>query len=229
MDNKPTYYTGTVVGIDEENKELWKITVDIPGVIKGVPALPVRNQLDEPKVGDFVLLRCLDDHFGSLYLWEKLKEDTFIGFRAAGKEVNITPDFITVGIYDIETEYTDDVIPEPTTYVKIDKEGNIEIKAGNELGDGKITIIATGDISIETTEGNLTQKVKGNVTQEIEGTTSITCKDVTIESKSDVEIKGGCTVIMDGTVTPGSTGGFCGLPACAFSGAPHAGKEIKTI
>lgn len=227
MDNKAAYYMGTVVEIDEENKELWKITVDIPGVIKGVPALPVRNQLDEPKVGDIVLLRCLDDHFGSLYLWEKLKEDTFIGFRSAGKEVNITPDFITVGIYDIETEYTDDVIPEPTTYVKIDKEGNIEIKAGNELGDGKISIVAAGDISIKT-DGNVTQEITGDVTQKIDGATTITCKDVVITSEANIEIKGGGTVTLDGTVTPGSTGAFCGLPACAFSGAPHAGKMIKT-
>lgn len=224
MNNKAAYYLGTVVGIDEENKELWKITVDIPGVIKSVPALPVRNQLDEPKVGDVVLLRCLDDHFGSLYLWEKLKEDAFIGFRSAGKEVNITPDFITVGIYDIETEYTDDVIPEPTTYVKIDKEGNIEVKAGNELGDGKITIIAAGDISIET-EGNTNIKTTGDTKLTTENVNVEATSSATVTSK-EVTITGG-KLTVKGTAKPEGSGPFCAIPVCAMTGAMQTGYEVN--
>ena len=86
------YYTGTIVEILD--KLLYEIKVDIPGVKSGVTAYPMRGEIDEPRVGDFVFLRCLDPVFQSYYLYHKIKENDFIGFRIRGKMVDITPEYI---------------------------------------------------------------------------------------------------------------------------------------
>ena len=105
MLNKDQYYTGTITEIVDP--VLYQIKVDIPGIAVSVMAFPMRGELDEPVVGDFVLLRSLDPIFNSYFLYQKIKENDFIGFRSNGKYVDITPDYILLGIFDPSTRKND--------------------------------------------------------------------------------------------------------------------------
>lgn len=117
MKEADLYYTGTIVEVLD--KVLYEIKVDIPGIKSGVKAFPFRGEVDEPRVGDFVFLKCLDPVFQSYYLYQKIKENDYIGFRSNGKMVDITPDYIRVAIFDPGTEYNDpnnNPRPEPTDW-----------------------------------------------------------------------------------------------------------------
>ena len=214
MEIERLYYLGVVKNIIEENditKEYGIIEADIPGVIQGIRAFPKRNELDEPKVGDAILLLCLDPILNSYWIYEKIKENDFIGIRAAGKMIDITPDSISIGIFDKDTEYKEDERPEMKTYLKIDSEGNMEIK----------------------TEGNTELEIKGNAEIKTDG-------DTKIESSGETEIKatGGCTIdspdvkikggklTVNGAGAANGQGAFCGIPTCIFSGAPHVTNQI---
>ena len=87
--------------------------------------------------------------------------------------------------------------------VIIDKDGNITIN-----NNGKIEIKTEGDTKIETS-GKTHIKSKG---------------DTTIDSPK-VEITGG-QVKIKGNVTP-TSGPFCGIPNCLFTGAPHGGDTVS--
>ena len=89
-----------ILGETEEERLEFRIEAEIPGVIKGVNAFPRRDVLDEPKVGDPIILMSLDPEYNSYYLYWKLKENDFTGFRACGKEFSITPDHILIEVYD---------------------------------------------------------------------------------------------------------------------------------
>ena len=90
------YYTGIVVEVIDP--VLYQIKVDIPGINKQLPAFPMRGEVDEPKVNDFVLLYCFDPIYDSYMLYHKIKENDFIGFRSNGKMIDVTPDYIKVAI-----------------------------------------------------------------------------------------------------------------------------------
>ena len=253
MLNKDQYFTGTIVEI--VNPVLYQIKVDIPGISVSVNAFPMRGEIDEPRIGDFVLLRSLDPVFNSYYLYQKIKENDFIGFRSNGKIVDITPDYITVGIFDPLLEYNDLGEPDETEYggtgsiytrpeltdwVKLDKDGNLEI---NLRANSTITIVGnntinlTGENTIKvdnksnveiTGESNIT--VGGNSNINVSGSTKLTCPDVTVESSTGITLTGGGYLkTASGTVSPNGTGGFCGIPICPFSGVSHTGNMITGI
>lgn len=162
METERLYYLGVVKNIieDEDNgitKEYGIIEADIPGVIQGIRAFPKRNELNEPKPGDAILLLCLDPILNSYWIYERIKENNFIGIRAAGKMIDITPDYISIGIFD-KKEYKEDERPEMKTYLKLDSEGNLEIKT-------------SGNTSIETSG---TTDIKSN------GACTINSPDVTV-------------------------------------------------
>jgi hypothetical protein len=198
-----------VKNIIEENdltKEYGIIEADIPGVIQGIQAFPKRNELDEPKPGDAILLLCLDPILNSYWIYEKIKENDFIGIRAAGKMIDITPDHISIGIFDKDTEYKDDERPEMKTYVKIDSEGNIEIK----------------------TEGNTEIKTDGDTKIESSGETEIKATGGCTIDSPDVKIKGG-KLTVNGQAGANPNGPFCALPNCLFTGASHSiGTVLNT-
>lgn len=190
------YYTGTVVEVID--KVLYKIKVDIPGIIQGVIAYPIRGEIDEPRVGDYVVLLSLDPIFQSYYLYKKIKENDFIGFRSNGKMIDITPDSITIGIFDSETEYNDtseNYRPEMTDWIKIDSSGNIEINS----------------------RANSTITIKGDSNIEVSGNTTIKSTKVTVT---------GGTLEVSGTSSTDMQGPFNCIPTCPFSGAPHSGKTV---
>ena len=88
------YYLGKIREVID--RVTYEIRVDIDGVVEDKPAFPMRGEIDEPKVGDEVILRNVDPLYGSMYIYSKLKEDEYIGYRSNGKEVTITPESITM-------------------------------------------------------------------------------------------------------------------------------------
>lgn len=213
---KVEYFTGTVVEIVD--KLTYEIKVDIPGLGKGYTAFPIRGELDEPQKDDFVILRCLDPVYKSYFLWEKLKENDFIGIRSNGKMISITPDEIEIGTFNPDANHCDtegkgEPKPELENFIKIDKDGNITIKMSK---NGDINI--SGDSNI-----NVSGNTKINTGENCD---IIASGDCTIKSPN-VTITGGGTCTIKGTVSPAPSGAFCGIPNCLFTGTPHAGEVVS--
>ena len=208
------YYSGTIVEILD--KVLYEIKVDIPGLKTGVTAYPMRGEVDEPRVGDFVFLKCLDPVFQSYYLYHKIKENDFIGFRSNGKMVDITPDYIQIAIFDPSNEEWNDFSentetdglgrevggyrPEVTDWIRIDKNGNLNIHLRS---DASITI-----------DGNVDLDVDGDANVYIHGTTKL--------KSPDVVIKGPGILTCKGVTVPSAEGG----PFCAVKVAPPPGTSM---
>jgi hypothetical protein len=261
MLNKDQYFTGTITEIVDPI--LYQIKVDIPGMASSVMAFPMRGEIDEPVVGDFVLLRSLDPIFNSYFLYQKIKENDFIGFRSNGKYVDITPDYILLGIFDPSTRKNDfekdgdseenkndnqeaffedhgDIKhggfrPQPTDWIKLDKDGNLEIniRANSTItinGEDKPnTIIIKGENEI-TVEKNSTIAIKGDSSIKVDGSTTLECPTIEVKSNSKIALSGGGSLETSaGTCAPTGSGGFCGIPTCPFSGAPHIGNKITGI
>lgn len=182
------YYAGTVVSVDDV--VLYEITVDIPGIIDGVKAYPMRGEVDEPRVGDFVMLKCLDPTFQSYYLYQKIKENDFIGFRSNGKMVDITPDYIQLATFSGDYNDNNGHRPEATNWVKL---------------------YANGDLEVDCT---------GNVTINSEGTLNIKSNTETIIQAPSIQIKGPGTLTCKGSVVPGDSGPFIATPVTPQPGAP---------
>lgn len=222
------YYTGTIIEVVDP--VLYEIKVDIPGIVSGVKAFPMRGEVDEPRVGDYVLLRSLDPIFQSYYLYQKIKENDFIGFRSNGKMIDITPDYIQLAIFEpdegnkawndiSENGGSDDegrtvggYRPEVTDWIKLDKEGNLSVflRANSKA-------VITGDSEV-TIEGASKVSIKGDSNIEVSGNTTL--------KSSKVKITGG-TLEVAGTSSTDMSGPFNCIPSCPFSGAPHSGKTVS--
>lgn len=70
--------------------------------------------------------------------------------------------------------------------------------------------------------GNITVKTDGDATVNAKKDCSVTAENILVKANTKTEIKG-AKVIIGGTVTPNGTGALCGMPYCAFSGAPQTG------
>ena len=216
------YYTGTIVEVVDP--VLYQIKVDIPGINKRLPAFPMRGEIDEPRVGDFVLLYCFDPIYNSYMLYHKVKENDYIGFRSNGKMIDVTPDFIQIGIFDSSVNYYDDKDksshrPEPTDWIKLDKDGNLDISLRsnstiNITGSSKVVI---GDKSSIEISGDSTINVDGNCNLDVSGNTTLNSPKVTIT---------GGQVVMTGKSNTDLNGPFNAIPMCPFSGAPHCGSTV---
>lgn len=191
-------YLGSVHEV--KDRVTYEITADIPGVAQEVRAYPYsRGEMDEPVEGNLIYLLSIDPVYHSVFLYTKAKENNFIGIRSNGKLIDITPDYITIGVYDTSTTSPDDTRPDPSkSYLKMDSSGNIEIMA---TGNEKITI--SGDANI---------KVSGNTT---------------IDSPNVNVTGGNLTTSNGGSVSPTGNGGFNCLPQCIFSGIIHQGNKIS--
>lgn len=200
------FFIGTITKILDP--DLYTIEVDIPGENQELPAFPKRGEVDEPKVGDAVLLMEVDPKYKSYYLYEKLKENNFIGIRARGKLLKMSADEVVLGIFDSSSEYhdkdTSDPTPAPSSWIKIDSGGNIDITAG----------------------GNCTINVSGNAEVKVSGTTNIESGgDATVKAPT-VTITGG-TLKTQGTSNTDMSGPYNCIPTCPFSGAPHSGSTVS--
>jgi hypothetical protein len=237
VENKPSYYIGTVtyvesdpLGLLTKDRLYHEAVVSVPGVFENVLAFPARTNLDEPKVGDLVVVCAWDPLYNSYCTYEKLKEDDFVGFRAHGKMVQINHDKIVVGVFDESTEYKDPDVPDvsPIAHLEMDKDGNITVHAAKNLtvnGDANCTITIKGDVSL-TVEGNVKEKISGNVESDINGNLCVTANGSTELSSPDVTITGG-TLTVDGTSSATGQGGFCGLKNCIFSGCLHTSHIVS--
>ena len=223
------YYLGVVKAVTPDDddrikndKEWHEIIIDIPGVIQGVTAFPFRDELDEPKIDDKVLVLDVDPLYHSYFLYRKLKEDGFIGFRSSGKMVSITPDEIVIGVFgpndnDEYPEYKEDEIRDcdpkddgsgdGMAYLKMTKEGDIDIKT-----KGKCTINIAGN------DGNtITIKKDSDIT--IEGDSKIT-----IKRDSNIKVEGNTKLDCDGNID--INGGGSGA-SMSSEPVPY-GNELKT-
>ena len=150
-----------ILGDTEAERLEYRIEADIPGVIKGVNAFPRRDVLDEPKVGDAVILMSLDPEYNSYYLYWKLKENDFTGFRACGKEFSVTPDHILIEVYDKKTEYEDqEEIGNSAMISSIEMKDSGEIIMTNKTGT-KVTIEENGNMKVNTAGHNMTINLGG--------------------------------------------------------------------
>ena len=208
------YYLGTIKEVLDP--DLYKILIDVPGLSTSVEAFPMRGELDEPRAGDQVLVRDIDPIFHSFYLYSKIKDDKFIGFRSRGKMVQITEEEINICIFNPEEKYeeNEDEIPKDIkAFLKIKKDGNIEISnIGSDSGD------AVADIN-----SNLTVTVKGNATFEVSGETEINSPSITLTGNI---LKTGTGA---GSVSPTGAGPFCAIPICPLTGAPHVGPRVMGV
>lgn len=226
---KPQYFLGTVVGISKDDNEKLKntreyheILVDIPGVIQGVKAFPEMNELDEPKIGDQVLLLSLDPLYNSYFVYRKLKENDFIGFRASGKMIDITPDYITVGVFKEDlVDYPNDahwngekIDNAHITSLTIDNKGTITVEAAKDNGsEGNLNVYLKGktDITIDGDGGNNIEitndsniKISGKSKVEVTGDCNIKCSaNVKIEASGNCDIKstGACKINSSSSCT----------------------------
>lgn len=168
-----------ILGDTEEERLEFRIEADIPGVIKGINAFPRRDVLDEPKVGDPIILMSLDPEYNSYYLYWKLKENDFTGFRACGKEFSITPDHILIEVYDKKTwEKPDDRKYEDGEEITNSKQeliSSIEMKDSGEITmknkmETTVTIKDTGDVEVLTKGHNMTVNLGGGTITLANGT-----------------------------------------------------------
>lgn len=220
VENKPNYYIGTItyveddpLGLLKKDKLYHEAVVSVPGVFENVLAFPGRNQLDEPKVGDLVVVCSWDPTYNSYCTYEKLKENDFVGFRSNGKMVQINHDKIVVGVFDEGMEYKDDDVPDVSklAHLEMDKEGNITVHAAKNItvnGDADCTITIKGDTNL-TVEGNV--DIKGS-------------KDIKIEASSTLTTTGKTWIGNNGTVAGTGTGPFCSIPICPLVNIPHVGN-----
>jgi hypothetical protein len=173
-------------------------------------------------------------------LYEKLKENDFIGIRARGKKIWMKEDFIQIGIIPpdannstgaksfpdtVAGEWYDDQsgadkTPSCTSWVKIDKEGNIDIEME---GSGHMHI--TGDHKVEI-DGGLTVKIGADAKIEVGGSADVTVSGSAKLTSPDVTITGG-QLTVGGSCAVTGQGGFCGIPNCLLTSAPHVGHVIS--
>ena len=216
------YYTGTIVEVVDP--VLYQIKVDVPGINKELPAFPMRGEIDEPRVGDFVLLYCFDPIYNSYMLYHKIKENDFIGFRSNGKMIDVTPDYIQLSIFDPSVEYYDDKNksshrPEPTDWIKLDKDGNLDVfLRANSI----VNISGESEVNIT---GNSTVKIGGNSKIEVSGNCDIDVSGNTTVKSPKVTVTGG-QLVMKGKSNTDLNGPFNAIPMCPFSGAPHCGSMV---
>lgn len=193
------FYLGIVADIVEEGdikKTYHQIKADIPGIICGVNAFPLRGDCDEPKKGDPIILLGLDPDYNSYYLYWKLKENDFTGFRAYGKEISIEEDKLVIRSYS-EGEYKDGEHEpgEENSRIELDDKGNI-------------TIIANKDANVEI-------KNNANITVGNEAkidATVATIKTVDAEIGAGDEGLGTLTIAAQGVIPDAAGGPFVALP-----------------
>jgi len=214
------------------DQDLYKIEVDIPGKQERLKAFPFRGEVDEPRVGDVVFLRELDPIYHSYYLYEKLKENKFIGIRARGKKILMSEELIQIGIFPPDTSNSnenirfpdtlngdwydnkseEDPTPSCTSWLQIDKGGNIDIEME---GAGTMHISADHTVKID---GACSIEVANDANINVSGSTTL--KSPNVEINGNVTVTGG-TFTAKGDGTPETKGAFCAIPSCLLTGAPH--------
>lgn len=93
------------------------------------------------------------------------------------------------------------------------RDGNGEVKAKIHLkNDGSILVEGEKDAELQ---------IKGNISITVDGNCDLNASQVTITANTKIT-GGNCEI--GGTVSPTGQGAFCGIPFCAFTGAPQCGN-----
>lgn len=219
------YYMGTITKV--LNQETYEIEFNVPGVIEAGRGFPLRGEIDEPQKGNLILVRSLDPAYGSYFLYSKLKENGFIGFRSLGKMISVKKEYIEIASFDQSIQdYPDEAEIDDSqdniiTSIKIYDTGVIEIKSGNDInitGDSKINIKNKSDISVKSdtkidleSTGDLT--IKSKATLNLEGT------GVNIKG-TNVQIKGPGTFKINGYPPANPAGPFFNAPTIPYPATP---------
>jgi hypothetical protein len=246
VENKPNYYIGTItyvesdpLGLLTKDKLYHEAVVSVPGVFENVLAFPARTNLDEPKVGDLVVVCSWDPVYNSYCTYEKLKENDFVGFRAHGKMVQINHEKIVVGVFDESTEYKDDDVPDVSkiAHLEMDKNGNITVHAAKNItvngdADCEVRIRGNSEVVIEGNsivriDGDSKVEVGGSLNAKVSGSADINVSGSTKLTSPDVTITGG-KINIKGQATPDMNGPFTCVKNCIFSGAPHSSSMSTT-
>jgi len=235
FNNMETYFGVISQVLDPD---LYTIEVDIPGKNQKLNAFPFRGEVDEPRVGDNVMLLEVDPIYHSYYLYKKLKENDFIGIRSRGKKIWIKEDFIQIGIIPVDAnnsnngkdlifpdtdkgEWYDDKedskpTPDCTSWIKIDKEGNLEVEME---GAGKVHITKDHEVNID---GNFTAVVKGNSDITVNGNTTIKVDgnvDAKVGKSLSAKVSGSCTIDSPDVKITGASVTVAGTPTPEGRGA----------
>ncbi len=227
---QPQYYLGAIKKIVDP--DLYEVIVEIPGVrnTELIKAYPMRGEVDEPKPEDLVIVLGLDPVWHSVWLYRKIKENDFIGFRSRGKKIQITKEQIDIGIFaemneadQTEAPYQEDSTPASTSWIRIDKDGNIDVHAeGNTKvkidGNAEVTIDGSDGMKLDITAGDAKINVAGSADIKVDGATTLNCPDV--------KITGGQLTVKGKACTDGN-GPFCGIPVCPVTGAIHTGSIVS--
>jgi hypothetical protein len=184
---------------------------DVPVLFSGTKNCTIHFPLEkDDEVAVFVSERSLDvwrDNGGSgIQDGDPRRFNLMDCFCVPGLQAKEWPETPADGLSIIYKEFKTNVIDGKATLTF----KNIEAETdGSEVKTKWVKHDITGDV-----------KLKGKV--DVEGDTSI--KGAT-KIDGDTEIKGG-SLKMNGTVSP-STGPFCALPNCLFTGAPHGGNTVQ--
>ena len=204
------------LGVVSEVLEDFRIKADIPGIILGVNAFPLRGDCDEPKVNDPIILLGLDPDFNSYYLYWKLKENDFTGFRAYGKEISIEEEKLVIRSYTGENSKDGEHEPgEEVAKIQMDDKGNLI--ASNKTG-AEIKITDKGDIKTTSPNGisTITLKSDGNIEIETLG--------------GEISFKGGGTIdfgiLLNDSKLPT---GFLNIPSFPPPGTPVAASVTSKV
>lgn len=232
------FYLGEITQIvrnDEEFNYAYAVKFTVKDVIDEALAFPFRNENDEPVVGDKILLYNLDTIFGSAFLYTKLKEDDFIGFRSNGKTISITDESIdifchtgrdgndgehTVGIHLMD----DGTASFNNDYAHIDiNDDGIVIRTDTGSGEEQEIIIdSSSNISIAS-KGSISIKSVEKLTLESDSTVTLKAKNIVADAGSSITVAG------TSSVTGTGNGPFCAIKVCPMTGMPHVGNTIQVL
>lgn len=229
------------------DQDLYHIEVDVPGEDIKLRAFPKRGEVDEPRVGDVVIVTEFDPLYHSFSLYEKLKENEFIGIRARGKKIWMNEEFIQVGIYPLDSNNDGNLGAHDKTSMVTCGEW-YDTKGGSWGGDNAfpgsdtkctswVTIDKYGnlDVFMEKTghihitedhtvelDANCKVTIKGNCDIKVDGNTTLTCP-------KDVTLKGGGTLHVTGQANKDMSGPFNPIPICPVTKLPHCGSQVKYV
>ena len=92
-----------------------------------------------------------------------------------------------------------------------------------DSGSAINTIKMSSDGVTFTTDKDINVSAKGNITAKCEGDLNVEAKGNATVKSPNTKLTGG-NVEIGGSVAPSGQGALCGLPFCAYSGAPQTGK-----
>lgn len=142
---------GKITSVEDKLKFIIKAT--IPGEVEDVIAYPF-DTLDQPEVGEEVVLFRIETVFGYSYLWQKVKLNDDTRIKVLGSVIDVTQDGITI------KSDTEEDSEDPKSFVQINNDGKVIVQTKDN-----VLIKTDNSVDIETKELNITSN-----TSEFKGT-----------------------------------------------------------